>query len=202
MHILSLPRRRIGTFLALVLGLVLGGVGAGHAAESSHTYTVSQASGDSAGSAENDTAITAQVRAKVAGSAPLSGSDINIDTTNGVVTLTGTVKDAQEKDQAAQLAGQVEGVKTVDNQLNVGGGTIARGEQELRDSWITTKVKYKLMTYSPRQAFKVDVSTVNGVVILKGTLPDAQDVQQVTQLAGQVEGVKSVDVAGLTVSSG
>ena len=200
MNVVPLPRRRIGAFPALVLGLLLGGVGAGHAVESSHS--VSQASSDSVGTAESDTAITAQVRSKLADAAPLNGSHIDIDTTMGVVTLTGTVMNAQAKDQAAQLAWQVEGVKTVDNQLKVGSGPIAQGEQDLRDSWITIKVKYKLMAYNPRQAFKVDVSTVNGVVILRGTLPDEQDVQHVTQLARQVEGAKSVDAAALTVSSG
>ena len=45
---------------------------------------------------------------------------IDVDTTNGVVYLNGTVQSAEQKARAEQLAGRVDGVKKVVNNVQVG----------------------------------------------------------------------------------
>lgn len=54
-------------------------------------------------------------------SAKLYGIDIGV--ANGVVTLWGTVPSARERTRAGQLAGKVDGVKSVDNKLAVVAGS-------------------------------------------------------------------------------
>ena len=49
----------------------------------------------------------------------LDGSSINVDTTNNVVTLKGTVKTAAGKAKAVALAKDVDGVKSVVDQLTI-----------------------------------------------------------------------------------
>lgn len=198
MHVLSLRMRRLGTAVIVAGGLVAGGLGAGYAAEGKGSP---QPHSDSVGAAIDDTAITAQVRSKLNGTDRLKDSSIRIETTNGVVTLRGSVEDGQAKDQAKQIAQKVDGVKSVDNQLSVTGGRLANSEQAVSDSWITTKVKSRLVGNDPKQAFKVNVTTDNGVVTLKGTLGDESDVQRVTRIAREVEGVKSVNAEALTATS-
>lgn len=199
MNILSSHKLRFGVVMVVALGLAGAGLGTGHAADESASSA--QPHGDALGPAINDTAITAKVRAKLNGTDRLNDANINIQTTNGVVTLTGKVEDVQAKDQASQLAQRVDGVKSVDNQLDVSTGPLQQGERVASDSWITTKVKSKLVADNAQQGVKVNVSTENGVVTLKGTLPNEHDVQHVTSLARQVDGVKEVNAAGLTASS-
>ena len=46
-----------------------------------------------------------------------------MDVKNNVVTLRGTVETAEQKTEAGQIAKSTEGVKSVNNQLKVGGAT-------------------------------------------------------------------------------
>jgi hyperosmotically inducible periplasmic protein len=75
-------------------------------------------SGDQGGS-EADRTVTQQVRQGVMGEDALSttGKNVKIITVDGVVTLRGPVKTAQEKATIASIAQRVSGVKRVDNQL-------------------------------------------------------------------------------------
>jgi osmotically-inducible protein OsmY len=75
-------------------------------------------SGDQGGS-EADRTVTQQVRQGVMdeGALSTSGKNVKIITVDGVVTLRGPVKTAQEKATIASIAQRVSGVKRVDNQL-------------------------------------------------------------------------------------
>ena len=53
--------------------------------------------------------------------ADVKGMRIDVDTRNGVVTLTGTVDHARNIERAATLAKGVEGVKSVDHRLTGNG---------------------------------------------------------------------------------
>lgn len=72
--------------------------------------------------AANDVAITTQVKAKMAANTGLNSFKIHVSTTNGVVTLTGTVDSAATRNIAGQVAAQVRGVKSVNNELKIKGG--------------------------------------------------------------------------------
>jgi osmotically-inducible protein OsmY len=72
------------------------------------------------GSKAEDVAVTAKVNAALAGDARLSALKINVDTVDGRVSLHGFAPDADSRARATELAKAVEGVKDVDNQLQVG----------------------------------------------------------------------------------
>jgi len=74
---------------------------------------------------------------------------------------------------------------------------VAKTERVGSDSWITTKVKSAILADSISKGFKVSVKTVNGVVMLSGVLPNDDAVTHVKDLAGKVEGVKSVRASRL-----
>src|SRR5918993_575887 len=76
----------------------------------------SEATG-TAGQAVNDGWITTKVKSSFVGVDALEGSDINVDTNNHVVTLRGTVASAAARARAVSLAKQVEGVKSVKDEL-------------------------------------------------------------------------------------
>lgn len=67
----------------------------------------------------DDVAITAQVKAKLLDAKEVEGLDVNVDSTNGRVKLTGWADSTAEARAAGNLAREVKGVKSVDNQLQV-----------------------------------------------------------------------------------
>ena len=68
-----------------------------------------------------DAQITENVKSKFAGTATLKDQTINVATTGGVVTLTGSVQKGNNKGLASLQARRVPCVTKVDNQITVEG---------------------------------------------------------------------------------
>ena len=67
-----------------------------------------------------DTTITAQIKSKLASDvSPSSVTNIEINTTNGVVTLAGQVESEEIKSRAEEVARSVAGVVNINNNLQV-----------------------------------------------------------------------------------
>src|ERR1700676_3707775 len=187
---------------------VAAGLGLCLVAGAATSDTLPTAHSDSVGAAISDSAITTKVKASFLGDERLEGSHIKVTTTNGVVTLTGTAAGAGSKAAAEALAKNVNGVKSVDYELTTSASNgsvhkaMAKTERVGSDSWITTKVKSEIMADSLSKGFKATGKTVNGVVMLSGVLPNPDAVAHVKDLAGKVEGVKSVKASQLKSSAG
>ena len=162
------------------------------------------------GTTIDDAAITAKVKAKYLTDTRLNGAAISVTTLNGMVTLTGSAPTSDAKDAAAELAKSVSGVASVDNDLKTP-SVASKIEKKTKhaakstkrvvsDSWITTKVKSSLLADSITKGFEINVKTVNKNVVLSGTVDTQASVDQAENLAKKIDGVTSVDTAGLTVS--
>ena len=75
--------------------------------------------GETAGQNIDDSTITASVKTKLAADKIGSLTRIDVDTTRQVVSLNGVVESPEQKARAEQLASQVNGVKKVNNNLQV-----------------------------------------------------------------------------------
>ena len=75
---------------------------------------------DKTGEVITDAAITSEVKTKFLADSDVAGLKINVDTSNGVVTLNGTVKSKAEMDKAMAIARDSKGVKRVVSHLKVG----------------------------------------------------------------------------------
>lgn len=74
------------------------------------------------GQALDDMTITGRVNAQLAADEGLRAmTGINVDTENGVVRLSGTVPNQEAKQRAERAALQVDGVRSVENNLRVEG---------------------------------------------------------------------------------
>ncbi len=71
------------------------------------------------GEAIDDATITAQVKAALVEDDELSALDINVDTRNGVVTLNGAVDNNADIARANDVADDVNGVRSIQNNLRV-----------------------------------------------------------------------------------
>ena len=78
--------------------------------------------GRTIGTGANDGWLWTKTRAALATTAGLRDSTVNVDVSNEVVTLTGTVATAAQKTQAETVAKGIEGVKSVTNNLKVQAG--------------------------------------------------------------------------------
>lgn len=74
---------------------------------------------DRTGAAVSDAGVTAAVKAKFLADTAVSGLKIDVDTSDGVVTLTGTVATKAEADRAVMLARETGGVTRVVNNLRI-----------------------------------------------------------------------------------
>jgi hyperosmotically inducible protein len=93
--------------LAALLALAIGGV------VSAHARTV--------GEFIDDTRISAEVTTKLTAESPSNFLKIDVRTESGIVTLSGTVDSSEKRARAAQIAGAVNGVKGLVNNIQVAG---------------------------------------------------------------------------------
>jgi hyperosmotically inducible periplasmic protein len=77
-----------------------------------------------AGAAEkvDDATITTKVKTGLAADKDLAAIQIDVDTKNGVVTLTGPAPSADARERATEIAKNVKGVSSVNNKLSVKAG--------------------------------------------------------------------------------
>lgn len=78
-----------------------------------------KASGRTIGSGVNDSWLWTKTRAALATTAGLRDSTIDVDVTNDVVTLSGTVGTKEQQQMAVKTAQEIDGVKSVKNNLKV-----------------------------------------------------------------------------------
>ena len=74
---------------------------------------------DKAGVALEDSAITTDIKTKFLAESGVPGTDIHVETTKGVVTLSGNVKSRAQEDKAMAIARGSKGVKRVVNRMKV-----------------------------------------------------------------------------------
>jgi hyperosmotically inducible periplasmic protein len=74
---------------------------------------------DAARATYTDPAITAAVKGKLLADPAVGGLKIDVDTRDGIVTLSGQVRTQAERDQALQLTRDTSGVRSVEDKLMV-----------------------------------------------------------------------------------
>jgi hyperosmotically inducible periplasmic protein len=145
----------------------------------------------SAGTIVDDNTINASVKANLIGNKQTKARHINVETYKGVVQLSGFVTTQAEKDEAGKVAKAVDGVKDVRNDISIAPDTPFG--QKLDDSVTTGKVKAALIDTKDVSSTAINVETRGGIVQLSGFVPNEAMRDKAGQVAGRVEGVKSLD---------
>jgi hyperosmotically inducible protein len=97
--------------------LMTSGPAAAQAVEKTKEKT--KAAVSKTGQVLSDAEITTAVKTKLLADKTVGGLKIDVDTSDRVVTLTGPVKSAAERNQALRLARETKGVKKVENKLTL-----------------------------------------------------------------------------------
>lgn len=114
---------------------------------------------------------------------------VNVVAYNGKLLLIGQVPNEMAKQTATNVAGGVDGVTQVYNEIRI--GRKASVTQIAQDSWITSQVKSKLLWNSQVKSSDVKVITENGEVFLMGSLTQSQ-ADAAAEVARHVAGVNKV----------
>ena len=142
----------------------------------------------------SDAWIALKIRSELLVKANVSATSTKVDVKDGVVTLTGTVKNLAQKDLTEAYVKDIDNVKAVRNQLVVevpGAGDSTIGE-DMDDASITSQVKYALLSHRSTSALTTKVITENAVVSITGVAGSDAEKALVTKLAQDTRGVKSV----------
>jgi osmotically-inducible protein OsmY len=119
----------------------------------------------------------------------LKDDSIKTESKDGIVTLTGTVADANHKSLAQDTVASLPGVISVDNELQVS----AEQPAEHSDAWIGLKVKSALLFHRKVNATGTMVSVTNGIVTLQGEASSLAQKELTTEYAKDIDNVKEVN---------
>lgn len=183
-------RRSAGALVVVLVAM------AGLAAVSVGQETTAATSQDAAASLEQ------QVATMLVNKLGQDAATIRVVVDNkGKVMLIGTAARRSTQELAKEVALFVPGVKKVQNKVEyvpaASGGNVAEQAvettgEETSDSALETSVKYQLNREVGKRAWKIEVEAVEGVVSLRGTVPDQARYDIALKTAESVKGVKQV----------
>lgn len=131
----------------------------------------------------DDGSIETKARVNLRKSSPqLKAAHLGVTSYNGIVLLVGQVPNAEMQELAESIVERVRNVRRVHNELSIAGPISMPARSN--DSWLTTKVKTKLLGSSKVKGRRVKVVTENGVVHLMGLLTRAEGDQVVNTIRG------------------
>jgi hyperosmotically inducible protein len=161
------------------------------------------------GCAQSDVGITTSVKTQLAADELVRAREINVDTQDSVVTLTGVVQTAAEETKALEIARNTDGVANVVDSIAVA----TRGEQgaastggrdgevlpanpeiaALTDAGITAQVKTSLLADRAVGGLQIDVDTRDRIVTLTGAVKSDTEKARAVELASTIENVIRVE---------
>ncbi|MDZ7700397.1 MAG: BON domain-containing protein [Deltaproteobacteria bacterium] len=135
----------------------------------------------------NDIAISDSVEDELQLDSAVPSHRIDVNTIDGVVTLSGSVDNILAKERAARIARIVKGVRSVVNQIKVD-PPLLRTDAEIRED-----VEEALLFDPATDGFEVDVTVQNNHATLRGSVDSWQERDLCEKVAKGVKGVKSVN---------
>ncbi len=137
-----------------------------------------------------DSGITSVIKDSLQANEKVKARQLDIETREGVVYLTGVVDTEEARREAGRVAWRTGDVRGVVNDLTVGERTVGSW---VDDVMISSKVKAKLIANSEVKAGDIDVSSSQGVVTLIGRVSSATIKEIAGRIARDTKGVKDVN---------
>jgi hyperosmotically inducible protein len=204
--------RRKNVLLGLPAVLAFGalvGVSSANAQTADPPQSPSQQAKEAArqsGNVIKDSWITMKVHSQFIPEDALEGSDIDVETNAGVVTLRGTVVTEAGRARAVAIAKATDGVKSVKDDLKIGRaegdaaerageavrGTTGSATRAVTDGWLKSKIYSQFLTEDALEDSDIDVDITKGAVTLNGMVKSEAGRERAAAIAKGTEGVKSV----------
>ena len=159
--------------------------------------------------ARTDEALRDRVEDRLARSASLAGTEIEVDDARRVVQLNGVVGSKRERERASRIAGRVPGTRGVTTLLGVDADAVAARRQPVPDDELAKRVAARLgreifpdadVSETWRSGWKIrgeywafDVDADGGAIELSGTVDEHDDIRKIRRFVRGVPGVERVE---------
>jgi osmotically-inducible protein OsmY len=143
----------------------------------------------------SDAWLSTKVKTTILFHRNVSASQTQVNAKDGTVTLRGEANSQAQRDLTTEYAKDVEGVKTVHNEMTVSKTPKmpdATMGEKIDDASITALVKMTLLFHRSTSATHTKVDTSEGIVTLGGKARNAAEKDLVSKLVTDINGVKSV----------
>jgi hyperosmotically inducible protein len=194
---LRLPSKKIRLFHLLLAASLLG------SACASTLPTPQSQAGDEAVREQDvaDARLEADVRLALLDKLGDDALGVTVDAVGGRVSLLGAVDKRTTQELAEEVAKSVPGVQGVENRLSAREGepestsvgkAAGHTEREVGDAVLEMRVGRNLLGEIGRYALDLEVEATDGVVSLRGTLPDRERKSLALRVARETSGVARV----------
>lgn len=144
----------------------------------------------SAGNAFDDSTLQLDLNSALSKADKEMYRQVNIEVVEQRVMLTGIVQDQATKDLATKAVWETARVKDVINELQVSGQ--AQWPSYPNDAWITSQLRTRILTDARVRQINYSIETVAGTIYLFGIARTQAELDQVTEHARRIRGVKQV----------
>ena len=155
------------------------------------TTTMVVAEGDrSLGTVVDDATIKLNLSTKFLQSGNELFVNVNSNVLEGRVLLTGIVETQEVRIEAVKTAWEVDGVKEVVNEIEVGDKTSLK--EYANDLWINTQVKTLAAKSIGLRSFSYNFETIRGKVYIAGITSRPEQLEAIIESTKTVKGVKEI----------
>ncbi|GLQ05275.1 BON domain-containing protein [Sneathiella chinensis] len=163
------------------VGMVIGGAA---------TAGVTAAQERSMGNAVDDAGIKVQILNDLLQENEKLFADVSTSVVEGRVLVTGEVPTHGDREKASEIIWKIDGVRQVLNELQVGDRETVSSVAS--DSWISTKLKARLLQDLDVRHINYSIDTVNQIVYLFGIAQDQSELDRVFRHAKDISGVRKI----------
>ncbi|MFJ4345101.1 BON domain-containing protein [Pseudomonas sp. NPDC089401] len=157
-----------------------------------------------------DATLAAIIRARLLWSRLTEKAAIDVQSSDGVVTLRGKVDSAEAKELAGLLARTSDGVHLVNNLVSLDTAAMAKARENPvdapsgpppSDSWVVDKIQTSYRFSRNLDGLNIKVASEQGMVRLSGEVVSSEQKTIAVDIARQIVGVRGVDADLLRVAS-
>ncbi|AVD80679.1 transporter [Pseudomonas sp. SWI6] len=157
-----------------------------------------------------DATLAAKIKARLLWSHTTEQAPIDVQSSEGVVTLRGKVDSAQAKELAGVLARTTEGVYLVNNLVSLDSAAMAKAREtpvgaqtgpQPSDRWVVDKIQASFRFSRNLDGLNIKVDCEQGLVRLSGEVVSREQKSIAVETARQISGVRGVDADLLKVAT-
>ncbi|NIF28121.1 BON domain-containing protein [Pantoea sp. Tr-811] len=157
-----------------------------------------------------DATLAAVIRARLLWSRTTEKAAIEVQSSEGVVTLRGKVDSAEAKELAGMLASSTDGVHLVNNLVSLDSAAMAKAREtpvgapsgpQPSDSWVVDKIQTSYRFSRNLDGLNIKVASEQGMVRLSGEVVSSEQKTIAVEIARQIVGVRGVDADLLRVAT-
>ncbi len=157
-----------------------------------------------------DATLAAVIRARLLWSKTTEKAPIEVQSSEGVVTLRGKVDSAEAKELAGVVARTSDGVHLVNNLVSLDSAAMAKAREnpagltrgpQPSDSWVVDKIQTSFRFSRNLDGLNIKVASEQGMVRLTGEVVSSEQKTIAVDIAREIIGVRGVDADLLKVAT-